>query len=454
MSRANAQDFASALRLAKDGLKLKPNDQDLRLAVKEYTVSGNHQVLSRLLKDSGFDVKEALERITEVQTLDPRAYGTAENSWAGAVVKRLQHLQNSGGAAANPLIEHAQSVFAGNELVATLAPVAATVAPYTGTGPIEDALKKSLLTVARGLLSKAVGEAPDHPDVVRLKGQYNNRLNAAKDLYEDYKTAFRDKEYAKADSAIDEAIRTWTDSTTFRKEKARVAAALRPSATASDGKGDGAIPPSRAPCAAQLAGHGTRRQGICYDMVATQARGPLLVVVPASGDFTRSFAIGKYEVTVSDFNAYCRLTEQCAQVTDREGALPMTDIALGAIVDYAKWLSTQTGHTYRLPSATEWEYAARASGKQPQKDYNCRVEQSGQVLKGQSALGVNTGKANGWGLYNYIGNVQELVTGGARIEARGGGFEDAFSKCKIELAKPHSGDADRATGFRLVRELS
>ena len=50
--------------------------------------------------------------------------------------------------------------------------------------------------------------------------------------------------------------------------------------------------------------------------------------------------------------------------------------------------------------------------------------------------------------------MQALVTGGTTVEARGGGFEDAFSKCKIELAKPHGGDADRATGFRLVRELS
>ena len=34
---------------------------------------------------------------------------------------------------------------------------------------------------------------------------------------------------------------------------------------------------------------------------------------------------------------------------------------------YAKWLSTQTGAVYRLPSASEWLHAAQAGGKQPKK---------------------------------------------------------------------------------------
>ena len=65
----------------------------------------------------------------------------------------------------------------------------------------------------------------------------------------------------------------------------------------------------------------------------------------------------------------------------------------------------------------------------------------------------NTGKANGWGLYNYVGNAQEWVVDGGSVEARGGAFEDMFSKCDIALEKPHDGNADKATGFRVVLDL-
>ena len=68
-------------------------------------------------------------------------------------------------------------------------------------------------------------------------------------------------------------------------------------------------------------------------------------------------------------------------------------------------------------------------------------------------MGVNTGKANGWGLYNYVGNAQEWVTNGDGVVVRGGAFEDTFSKCSISLEKPHSGAPDKSTGFRLLQEL-
>ena len=68
-------------------------------------------------------------------------------------------------------------------------------------------------------------------------------------------------------------------------------------------------------------------------------------------------------------------------------------------------------------------------------------------------MGVNTGKANGWGLYNYVGNAQEWARSGDGVVARGGAFEDTFSKCTISLEKPHGGGADESTGFRVLLEL-
>ena len=117
------------------------------------------------------------------------------------------------------------------------------------------------------------------------------------------------------------------------------------------------------------------------------------------------------------------------------------------------WLTERTGQRFRLPTVEEWEYAANAGGDQPSKDYNCRLEQGGQVLKGQGAMGVNTGRPNGWGLHNYVGNVQEWALRGSGVVARGGAFEDAFGKCDISLEKAHDGRPDDATGFRVVRDL-
>ncbi len=342
--KAEQKDFAAALKLAKGGLKLQPGRQELRLAVKGYTVDGNRQDLARTFgRDGEFDLAEVLEKASEVQTLDPRAYSEAESGWAQAVANRLQALQESTGEQSNALLDRAKEVFAGNQLIAGI----------DRAGPV-------------------IGESPP--------------------------------------------------------------------------------PPSKSPCSSKLAGHGKRKKGTCFDMVSQSTRGPLMVVVPGGADFAQPFAIGKYEVTVGDFNNYCKSSGAC-ESTDRDKRLPITGVSFEEATAYAKWLSDRTGNTYRLPTVDEWSYAADAGGQQPRKDYNCRVEQGGQILKGQSTMGVNTGKANGWGLYNYVGNAQEWARSGEGVVVRGGAFEDTFSKCSISLEKPHSGGADKATGFRLLQEL-
>lgn len=210
----------------------------------------------------------------------------------------------------------------------------------------------------------------------------------------------------------------------------------------------------RSVCRADYAGHGQRDRATCYDTLSASDRGPLLVVVPAGDSVRQPFAIGKYEVSVADYNTYCRLSGSCREVTDRYDQLPATRLTLEQAQGYARWLSDRTGHTYRLPTDKEWLHAALASGKQPIKDFNCLARLGRQVFKGSGLTDVRSGESNGWGLLNYVGNAQEWVlTSFGTVAARGGAFRDTMNRCDIGLIRGHNGNADEITGFRLVREL-
>ncbi len=457
--RAVANDFAAALRFARACADLQPNRLECKNAVRDYTVDGNKQDLQKIFSRGGdFDLGEVMAKISEVQVLDPGVFSSSEPQWAEAVSARLEALKESAGTGANEVIEQAKELFAGNQVIAAIEPVTLEVAPSRYAAEVNAAMDKALLGAARDLLKQANESEAEHPDIVRLKGAYNARVKEAKALYDSYKSQYKGGDYESALKTMEQALDVWADSSTFKKEHARVVAKL---STLTDDSGGlvseeftipDALPPTN-PCEARLAGHGKRKKGTCFYFVAGNQRGPLMVVVPAGEGFERPFAIGKYEVTVSDYNRFCALSRSCEPVKGQEGRLPITGITLEQARAYVEWLSQRTGLSFRLPSAAEWSYAANAGGDQPKPDHNCRVEMNGQLLKGQGLMGVNTGKANGWGLYNYVGNAQELVTTDGGVSARGGAFEDVFSKCEVSLEKPHDGSADNATGFRVLLEL-
>jgi formylglycine-generating enzyme len=104
--------------------------------------------------------------------------------------------------------------------------------------------------------------------------------------------------------------------------------------------------------------------------------------------------------------------------------------------EYAKWLSAKTGKRYRLPSESEWEYAARAGSTTVygfgesfeslcavanvfdqtaisvfgEKDRNGEPREFANCADGHVYTAVSrTFKPNPWGLYGMYGNVSEWV---------------------------------------------
>jgi formylglycine-generating enzyme required for sulfatase activity len=129
------------------------------------------------------------------------------------------------------------------------------------------------------------------------------------------------------------------------------------------------------------------------------------------------FAIGKYEVTVDQWNQ-CVKASVCPVVpssADAAGNLPMRDVSWDEAQLYLKWLSTVSSRPYRLPTEAEWEYAARGGtttrywwGEQ-MKGGNSSCQGCGEPWKADGPPPAGSFIANPFGLHDMNGSVWEWV---------------------------------------------
>ncbi|MCP3870967.1 MAG: SUMF1/EgtB/PvdO family nonheme iron enzyme [Gammaproteobacteria bacterium] len=162
-----------------------------------------------------------------------------------------------------------------------------------------------------------------------------------------------------------------------------------------------------------------------------------------------SMAVGRYEVTLEEFEAFTKDTGHRASgctvynktwVSEKDkswknpgyeqsGQHPATCIAWDDTQAYTKWLSEKTGQTYRLLSSSEWEYVARAGNPAPRpwgdnSTQACVYGNVADTTAEQQYNGwkvhdcrdrfihtapVGTFQPNGFSVYDTLGNAFEWV---------------------------------------------
>jgi formylglycine-generating enzyme required for sulfatase activity len=198
----------------------------------------------------------------------------------------------------------------------------------------------------------------------------------------------------------------------------------------------------------------------------------------------KSIAVSKYELTFDEWDI-CADYGDCPQgITDSgwgRGPQPVINVTWDDAQRYVAWLSKMTGKPYRLLTEAEYEYAARAGSTMvyPWGDdiglnnTNCRG--CGSRWDNTQTAPVGSFGANGFGLFDMVGNVWEWVEDCVNENYQGAPTDGSAwigdGDCKNRMARGGSwnntpvnlrsanrigtslGFRDNLLGFRIARTL-
>ena len=441
-TKAVASDFRGALQLIKTGLQYAPLD-DLKKAQVDYTAQaskGDLLAMVDTLQASGMgDLKS---KLGEVQRQFPKEQVAIADGLMKRLAQHIDGLKDTDAGLAYDLSNAAKSAFPESSVIQGLR-IAPPARPSKFAALGREAMKSNLLTKAQGFLDQGNQQEAGNQDLAQFGESLKKAQASANSYFAAYQQYQQAGQTTQAQQYLQEAMKEWVDNTNYSKEyQSKFATTQQPTRSANGSK----------PCSADLAGYGRSGRAECFDML-DNVRGPTLVVVPAGGGQSAPFAIGKYEVSVGDINAFCKSGGGCSPLGGGDD-MPATGVSFATAKAYVAWLSQKSGMRYFIPSQEQWTYAASTNGSDANRDFNCNVKLGDSVIKGLSMLSVSTGKSNAWGLVNYVGNAQEFVTAGGGVAAMGGDWQDPLADCTTALARPSSGAGDALTGFRVARDIN
>jgi formylglycine-generating enzyme required for sulfatase activity len=214
----------------------------------------------------------------------------------------------------------------------------------------------------------------------------------------------------------------------------------------------------------------------------------------------RAFALGRFEVTFAEWDA-CVASGGCNLYRPDDagwgrGRRPVINVSWADAQAYLAWLGGRTGRRYRLPSESEWEYAARAGtttaffwgdaigdacryanleDQALQAADPAHEDSVGCTDRAAFTAEVGSYAPNRFGLYDMIGNVSEWIADcageigyrrhprdGSALRRgdctmrgdRGGAWIDPWHAARTSDRSSRPADLRLQTlGFRIARDL-
>ena len=179
------------------------------------------------------------------------------------------------------------------------------------------------------------------------------------------------------------------------------------------------------------------------------------------------FYVGKYEITQKEWTAIMDTNP-----SDFKGDnLPVENVSWDNVQEFLTRLNQKTGKNYRLPTKTEWEYAANGGINNNTYEYagsnNIDDVAWYEENSNEKTYAVGTKKPNALGIYDMSGNVWEwchekyrwdnekgeyvLDDEGFYCVYRGGSWCSTAQLCRVVYSSDYgSGDRCGSLGFRVV----